>query len=209
MSIGNDAFYNCYSLTTVTIGNSIISIGEKAFFNNPLQRIVSYAETPPTIEWNTFENVDKSIPLEVPNADLYREAHYWQEFYNIYNINPYQLNVSSNNEEWGTVRILEHNTNRSVIDATSKEGYVFKQWSDGNTNSWRELNIIEDTTLVAEFGEPYQCEIVNLEVIDSTPTSVTVRFEITCNEERDTLNYVSVCINNGEFCGSVQHKSGV
>ena len=80
---------------------------------------------------------------------MYKEAPDWKEFYNIYNINPYQLNVSSNNEEWGTVRILEHNTNRSVIKAYYKDGYTFKQWSDGNTNSWRELNITEDTTLVA------------------------------------------------------------
>jgi hypothetical protein len=148
----------------------VTSIRDGAFFNTPLQRIVSYAETPPTIEWNTFDNVDKSIPLEVPNADLYRGASYWQEFYNIYNINPYQLNVSSNNEEWGTVRILEHNTNRSVIEAYYKDGYVFKRWSDGNTNAWRELNITEDTTLVAEFEKIYNCYIKDLHIINNTST---------------------------------------
>jgi hypothetical protein len=156
-SIGDNAFEDCSKLTSIAIPNSVTHIEEWAFSNNTnmnellignsvnyigqyafsschLQRIVSYAETPPTIESSTFENVNRSIPLEVPNADLYREAPYWQEFYNIYNINPYQLNVSSNNEELGTVRILEHNTNRSVIKAIAKNGSAFKQWSDGDTN---------------------------------------------------------------------------
>ena len=97
----------------------------------------------------------------------------------------------------------------SIIEAYSKAGYAFKQWSDGDTNIYRPLNITEDTTLVAEFGKPYQCDILNLEVIDSTPTSVTVRFEVTCNEERDTLDHVQMCINNGEFWGNTQNKLGV
>lgn len=192
-SIGDYAFSHCSKLTYMIIGESVTSIGYNTFFGTTLERIVSYAETPPIIEQGTFESVDKSIPLEVPNADLYREAPYWQEFYNIYNINPYQLNVSSNNEEWGYVRILEHNTNRSIIEAYDEDGYVFKQWSDGNTDIWRELNITEDTTLVAEFEKVYIPSITRMDIISTTPTSITIEFEVVCDEERQYFHdgYIS------------------
>ncbi len=189
--ISEYAFYECYGINDLILGNSINYIGQYAFSYCPLQRILSYAEIPPTIEWSTFANVDKYIPLEVPNADLYREAPYWQEFYNIYNINPYQLNISSNNEEWGTVRILEHNTNRSVIEAYYKDGYLFKRWSDGDTNSWRELNITEDTTLVAEFEKIYNCSITDLHIISNTSTQITLGFYIECDQDVETFEYVS------------------
>ena len=189
-SIRNSAFYNCISLTSVIIGENVTSIENWTFLNCPLQRIVSYTETPPTIEWNTFENVDRSILLEVPNADLYREAPYWQEFYNIYNINTYQLNISSNNEEWGTVRILEHNTNQSTIEATPKAGYAFKQWSDGDTNTNRTWNITEDTTLVAEFEKIYNCYIKDLHIINNTSTQITLGFYIECDSDVETFEHI-------------------
>ena len=190
-SIEYNAFYECQSMNDLILGNSVNYIGHNTFGNCPLQRIVSFAETPPTIEYSTFENVDKSILLEVPNADLYREAPYWQEFYNIYNINPYQLNISSNNEEWGTVKILEHNTNRSVIEAYCKDGYVFKQWSDGDTNVWRELHITENTTLIAEFEKIYTCNIKDLHIINNTSTQITLGFSIECDSDVETFEYVS------------------
>lgn len=108
--IGSYAFYNCSSLCdTATIPNTVETIGESAFrgcgnltsfsFGSGLRSIGNYAlrgcdhidtmtaisEVPPTVGNNTFDSVDKSIPLTVPNGSVeaYRNATGWCEFTNI------------------------------------------------------------------------------------------------------------------------------
>ena len=224
-------FIDCHSLTSIIIPDKVTEIGDYAFANTGLQKltigknvnfirygvfwnthlytITSYASTPPQLQGNTFANVDRGLNLIVPDPELYRNAEYWNEFYNIYTINPYEVNITSANEDWGTVDVEFNSLEEVHINAIAKDGFKFKQWSDGITDSWRSISPTGDINLIAEFEKPYQCEIVNLQIIDITPTSVTVRFEVTCNEERDTLECVQVCVNNGEFCGNVQYKPGV
>ena len=36
-SIGSDAFYNCTNVASITIGNSVTSIGDYAFFNDTVE----------------------------------------------------------------------------------------------------------------------------------------------------------------------------
>ena len=44
-SIGEDAFYNCDSLTSVTIGNSVTSIGDDAFYDCDSLTSVEFKDT--------------------------------------------------------------------------------------------------------------------------------------------------------------------
>lgn len=208
LEIGEYAFDQA-GLRKLTIGKNVTHIGYRSFACENLQTIISYAVTPPMIDEYTFDGVDRSLHLVVPDPELYRSAEYWKEFYNIYTINPYKVTITSANEEQGRVTVELNSLEEVRIIAIAKDGFYFKQWSDGITESWRSINPTGDINLVAEFEEPYQCEIVNLEVIDSTPTSVTVRFEVTCNEERDTLNSILVDIINGEFSGNVVNKPGI
>ena len=63
-SIGNYAFYDCSSLTSVTIGNSVTSIGEWAFRNCSSLKSITFNGTKE--QWNTIEknsswNYDSAI----------------------------------------------------------------------------------------------------------------------------------------------------
>ena len=105
-SIGNWAFYNCHKLQHVTIPEGVTEIGEAAFFDctylneltlpasmeyiadngfalcAKLRRMNVSATTPPQVEARTFEDVDRSIPVVVPDASVnaYKAAPVWQEF---------------------------------------------------------------------------------------------------------------------------------
>jgi hypothetical protein len=105
-SIGNWAFYNCHKLQHVTIPDGVTEIGEAAFFDctyldeltlpasmeyiadngfglcAKLRRMNVNATTPPQVEARTFEDVDRTIPVVVPDASVnaYKAAPVWQEF---------------------------------------------------------------------------------------------------------------------------------
>jgi len=88
-SIGNSAFCDCKSLTSVTISNSVTSIDEYAFsWCMKLKEIFMLNPTPPSInEKNTFEYANtQHIKMFVPEgaADAYKYATGWKDFANIY-----------------------------------------------------------------------------------------------------------------------------
>ena len=67
--------------------------------------------------------------------------------------NTYTLNVSCNAEQGSVTGSGSYNylSNRT-IEATSNYGYHFKQWSDGNTDNPRTIELRQDTTLEAIFA---------------------------------------------------------
>ena len=80
------AFAGCSALSTITIPNSVLYIGDIAFQScTGLTSITCKATTPPSCGTDCFKNVDKSIPLYVPQGtkEAYKEADEWKEFSNI------------------------------------------------------------------------------------------------------------------------------
>ena len=91
------------SLTTV-IPNTVVSIGQNAFWSIPVSSInipasvnhlapyavagissmIVLAEVPPTLDWCAFCDQDKSIPVYVPcgSLDAYQNAEGWNDFAN-------------------------------------------------------------------------------------------------------------------------------
>lgn len=85
ISIGRTAFYNCSGLISLAIGNSVKIIGEHAFSSCiGLKKISCDATVPPNAFETTFKEVDKSIPVYVPEqaVNAYKAAIAWKEFYN-------------------------------------------------------------------------------------------------------------------------------
>jgi len=73
------------TLTTLTIGSNITSIGNSDFYGcTGLTQITSKPTTPPTIYSNTFNGVSKDIPVYIDCDFLtdYQSVPYWEDFTN-------------------------------------------------------------------------------------------------------------------------------
>lgn len=83
-SIEASAFGYCKELTSVTIGKSVSRIGEYAFDRcDNLQNIYIYAELPPVIDANTFEDYEATLYVPAGSKSAYQKASYWSNFTNI------------------------------------------------------------------------------------------------------------------------------
>ena len=83
-AIGEQAFYWCQSLQSVTLPEGLQTIGDGAFQNCPLRSITSLAATPPCISEGTFGKwVYAIVTPTVPEGaeDAYRAAEGWKLFY--------------------------------------------------------------------------------------------------------------------------------
>ena len=175
-SIGGEAFYGCSSLTSVTIGNSVTSIGKDAFRRcSSLTSITCEAVTPPTIGGTyTFDGVSKSIPVYVPCGCVkaYKAASGWKAFTNIQEpLAEYSITVDVNDTIMGTAKVDRNSACGNQISATPNIGYHFVQWSDGNTDAIRTLELTQDTILTAEFAQSFsgQCgDSLYWELVDTT-----------------------------------------
>jgi hypothetical protein len=81
--IGHAAFYGCAYLSEMTLPSTIQEIADNSFaFCSKLKAIHVNASTPPTVYVKTFEDVDRSIPVYVPEeaVNRYKAAAVWQEF---------------------------------------------------------------------------------------------------------------------------------
>ena len=58
-SIGDQAFYDCISLTSVTIGNSVTSIGDQAFYDCSSLRSVTIPDSVTSIGDGAFDNCSR------------------------------------------------------------------------------------------------------------------------------------------------------
>ena len=87
-TIGSEAFSDCTNLMIATIGNSVTSIGDYAFdYCNNLTSVTVGMAAPITITDNTFFNKSKA-KLYVPNGKktAYSSTAYWQDFKEIVEI---------------------------------------------------------------------------------------------------------------------------
>ncbi len=86
-SIGSDAFYYCSGLTSITIPNSVTSIGNFAFNGcSGLTSVYSYIEEPASVIGSNFDNSNYSnATLYVPfgTKDKYLATDGWKNFTNI------------------------------------------------------------------------------------------------------------------------------
>ena len=76
-------FYGCSSLTSITIPNSVSSIGNSAFYCSNLTEVISLIENPFIIENETFsDNTFYNATLYVPEGtiDKYKATSGWNRF---------------------------------------------------------------------------------------------------------------------------------
>ena len=82
--VGDGAFYGCSYLTDVHFPASVRSIGDNGFAQcNKIKRMVVDAVEPPAIDNKTFLDVNRQIPVYVPDNSIndYTNDPLWGEFF--------------------------------------------------------------------------------------------------------------------------------
>ena len=155
-NIGYNAFRYCSSLTSITIGKKVKSIGNYVFAGcSQLTNIICNREEPPIIESMTFDDMAYLNTIYVPCGAVaaYQSADGWSRFKSIKEpLAKYSIALIVNDERMGAAHVDSNTECGAQISATANYGYQFIQWSDGNTDNPRTLELIQDTLLTAEFA---------------------------------------------------------
>ncbi len=150
-SIGNSAFYKCSSLTSVEFGNSIETIGQKAFSGCVnLKKLISYAEVPPVCGTNALDDINKwDCVLQVPGDCIaaYQQADQWKEFFFIEDV----LTARGDVNDDGNINVVDVST---VVSLLLKSEY--SKVADVNNDG--KINVVDVSTIVSIILNQYQSE---------------------------------------------------
>ena len=156
-SVGQQAFYGCYGLNELSI-YSRCSLDDQAFAECPsLSHIYNYNAVPNTCNASVFDGLDKfSCTLHVPQGttDKYRIASVWRDFYYMEEMVPtYTVSVETASADWGSATGGGEYLSGTEITlrAVPATGYRFVRWNDGNTDNPRTVTVTEDATYTAVF----------------------------------------------------------
>ena len=160
--IGSYAFRGS-NITSVNIPASVNYIGGAAFANcNSLQIVKFNNSTPPMFGRSVFSSgyYNKRIIVPCGAIETYENAFGTSEYW-YFTDAQYMISVSANNENcYAEIQDnISCDDNEATIYASSySDSYLFKQWSDGNTDNPRIVTVTSDTTFVAEFNHCYTIE---------------------------------------------------
>lgn len=152
--IQHDWFNNCENLRVVTIGTKVRSIYSNAFRKCiSLDTIYALPALAPSINESSFLFTKPTKVVVTKCESDYADKWGTTEFqYHTEGI--HTLSVYSSCESCGKAIIRKDVDcgNTAIIEAVPFEKYVFKQWSDGNTENPRSITLDRDIELKAEFA---------------------------------------------------------
>ena len=82
-SISNRMFYGCSGLTSIIIPSSVTSIGTNAFSEcSGLTTLIVQATTPPTLNTGVLTGTNANLVIKVPSASVnaYKAASGWSDY---------------------------------------------------------------------------------------------------------------------------------
>lgn len=158
-TIGDNAFKECNLFSgEITIPAEVDSIGDYAFSGcSGVTALNMKPLNPPIIFAHTFDSISINIPVCVPCGRVlnYYVTNYWENFPNILEAQPFEVEVSSNNNAMGTATVTSTPTcanHEAIIAAIANEGFHFHSWNDGNQLNPRVIAVEQDTSFTAIFA---------------------------------------------------------
>ena len=81
-SIGNSAFYECTSLSSIILPETLTTLSNEWVFGSckNLKEVYFYATTLPYIAYGVFRNLNPIIYVPAESLAAYKSALYWQDF---------------------------------------------------------------------------------------------------------------------------------
>ena len=198
--------------TSVTIPNSVTSIGNGAFNAcRGLTSIKCLAAVPPSLGNNSFQNISDTCLLTVPCSSLEAyTASDWNTYFagRIIIEEPlFELSVSANDETYGSVAIGSSSCAVRTFTAIANEGYNFVIWNDGNSENPRTVTITSDTTFMAIFSPAVSLQEVNARefALYPNPAKRFVTLEFDALQENTLLQILDI---NGRRVRTFDLKAG-
>ena len=157
ISIGDGAFRYCAELTSIDIPQKTSSIGGAAFYGcSKLNSVNMHPLTPPStdgyISNSIFANTAlSSVYVPCGTIDVYKNDKKWSQLSSLFKYIPLPYDVTIIPSIHGTVDVPT-SCSGSVIYAMPDAGCHFIQWSDGNTDNPRYIELMQDTTFEAFFA---------------------------------------------------------
>ena len=196
-TIGQSAFAYCSSLTSVTIPNSVTTIGESAFYDcTGLTEIYSLAETPATIENDTFSGYSATLYVPAGAKAAYQAADYWKNFTNIVEMTPTEetpTEVTITIGQYGTATYCSP----YALDFSEVEGLKAYTATGYNSSTGvvtlTRAQTAEDATGLFLMGEPGEYRVPVIEYSSDYMLNMLVgTLEATAvNNKTDDGNYIN------------------
>lgn len=156
-SVGSYAFQDCDALKNITIGTGLKNLEDNLFANSTaIESIVLRSAVPPVFASSAFSDKALSATVSIPcgSEALYRATN-WSNFAVLNSGLVWKLDVRSENENQGGIKIVKSNTcndNNVVFAAEPAKGYKFNGWNDGNKDNPRRMKLESDVRLTASFA---------------------------------------------------------
>ena len=153
--IDANVFYNCKSLTSVTMHDNVNYIGPNSFYKCPITRLYVFAQNPPNGGASSgIEKSDCTLYVPKESIEIYSNTIWWEDFKNIRTIGSYYIVKFV---DWdGTVlssdEVEEGSTATPPADP-ARQGYTFTGWDKNFSNVQSDLTVTAQYTQILAIDE--------------------------------------------------------
>lgn len=157
--------YLCYDMAKIkeiTIPAGVTSIGIAAFYGCTKAEVTALGETPCTLGNYALEGT-KVVYVPCGTIDAYKKK--WKAYASLISYHALDVTITGkvNIAEAGSVIVPTTTCDEAEVKAVANDGYRFVQWSDGNTDNPRAIELTADATYTAEFEKTEGIEDIEID----------------------------------------------